>query len=102
MQSWSTFGARTSRGQTHTHKTHHSPDLGETTTFPLILFFVFGHRACTQMSFCPETPKLGVLKFLKLGLPQLWSPITLCVNFRLRCSLKKGCNLHQELSTSMW
>ncbi len=33
------------------------PNLKEATTFPLIIFFVFGHGASTQMSFCPEIPK---------------------------------------------
>jgi hypothetical protein len=31
------------------HKTHHGPNLGEATTFPFIVLFVPGHRACTQM-----------------------------------------------------
>jgi hypothetical protein len=51
------FGARTSHMQTRTHKTHHSLDLKEATTFPLIVYFVPGHETSTQMSFCPETPK---------------------------------------------
>jgi len=45
------------------------PEFREPTTFPLIIFFVPGHVACIQMSFCPETPKLGVPKFPKLGFP---------------------------------
>jgi len=35
MGNWNTFGAWTSHEQTQTHKTHHSPNLGEATTFPL-------------------------------------------------------------------
>jgi hypothetical protein len=58
VHSWSTFGAQTSHQQTRTHKTHHDPDLGKATTFPLILFYVLGHGANTQMSFCPRIPKL--------------------------------------------
>jgi hypothetical protein len=42
------------------------PGLGQATTFPLIIFFVLGHMANTQMSFCLGTPKLGISKFLKL------------------------------------
>jgi hypothetical protein len=83
----STFGARTKHEQTKTykiHQIHHDPDLGEVATFPLILLYVFSHEACTQMSFCPETPKLKVLKFSKLGLLQLWKPITLFTDLRLR------------------
>ncbi len=56
---WSTFGARTNHGQTQTHKTHHGPDLGEATTFPLIVYFVPFHEAHIQMAFCPMTPKWG-------------------------------------------
>ncbi len=57
MHNLSTLGALMSHGQTLTHKTHHGPDLGETTTFPLIVYYVHGHGTNTQMSFCPETPK---------------------------------------------
>jgi hypothetical protein len=52
-----TFGATTSHGQTRIHKIHHGPDLGETTTFPLIVYFVPLHETHSQMAFCPRTPK---------------------------------------------
>ncbi len=42
--------------QTRTHKTHHGPDLGETTTFPFIIYFVPLYEAHIQIAFCPETP----------------------------------------------
>jgi hypothetical protein len=58
VRSWNTFDAHMNHGQTPTHKIHHSLDLGEAITFPLIIFFVHGHKASTQMSFCPKTPKL--------------------------------------------
>jgi len=76
MCSWSTFGAHTSHRQTWIHKTHNGLDLGEATTFPFIAFSMFGHGACTQMPFCFRTPKLRVSKFPKVGLLQLWRPIT--------------------------
>jgi hypothetical protein len=47
VHSWSTFGVKTSHEQTQTHKTHHGPDLGEATTFPLIIYFVPGHKTNT-------------------------------------------------------
>jgi len=56
VHNWSTFGAQTSHGQTWTHKTHHGPNLRETITFPLIVLYVLGHEANTQMSFCPGFP----------------------------------------------
>jgi hypothetical protein len=100
MHSWNTFVARMNHEQTRTHKTHHSPDLGETTTLPLIVFFVPGHKANTQMSFCPS--QVGVPKFSKLGLLQLWRPITFCANLRLRWGLKQSRSLCQELFNYMW
>jgi hypothetical protein len=41
--------------QTWIHKTHHGLDLGEATTFSFMVFFMHGHGANTQMSFCPRT-----------------------------------------------
>jgi hypothetical protein len=38
-----------------THKTHHGLDLGEATTFPLIVYYVPLHEAHIQMAFCPGT-----------------------------------------------
>jgi hypothetical protein len=60
MHSLSTFGARTSHGQirTHkTHKTHHDLNLGEATTFPLIVYSMPLHKVHIQMTFCLGTPK---------------------------------------------
>jgi hypothetical protein len=45
--------------------------------------------------------QLGVLKLLKLGLPQLWGPITLCEDLQLRWGLKPSFNPCQELSNDM-
>jgi hypothetical protein len=102
MHSWSIFGAWMSHGQTRTHNTRHGLDLGEATTYSLVIFFVLDHGACTQMLFCPRIPKLGVPKLFKLGLLQLWRPITFCANFRLKWGPKKSCNLCQEHSNDMW
>jgi hypothetical protein len=60
MHSLDTFGAQTNREQTWTHKTHHGPDLGEATTFPLIVLSVLGHGAYTQMSLYRSKVKLAV------------------------------------------
>jgi hypothetical protein len=46
--------------------------------------------------------QMGVLKFSKLGLPQLWKPITLCANLRLRLGLKQSCSPCWELSKGVW
>jgi len=66
MHSWSIFGVKMSHGQPQTHKTHHGPDLGEATTFPLIVYFVPLHKTHIQMAFCPRIAKVGT--FVTLGL----------------------------------
>jgi hypothetical protein len=53
----STFGVRMNHGQTRTYKIHHGLDLGEATTFPLIVYFVPLHEAHIQMAFYPKIPK---------------------------------------------
>ncbi len=87
VHSWSTF----SHEQTQIHKTHHGLDLGKAIIFPLMVFFVSGHEANTQMS-----------KFPKLWFPQLWKPITLCVDFQLRLRPKQNCSPCQKLFNGMW
>jgi hypothetical protein len=59
-------------------------DLREPPSSPLIIFFVISHKGYTQMSFCLETPKLGVPKFPKLGLVGLWKAINSLINLLLK------------------
>jgi len=99
---WNTFDAQMRHGQTWIHKIHHGPDLGEAITFPLIIFYVLCHMAYTQMSFCPGIPKLRVLKFSKLGLLQLWRPITSCENLWLKWDQKQSYSPCQNLFNDMW
>jgi hypothetical protein len=98
MHSCNTLDAQTSHKHTQIHKTHHGPDLGETTSFLLIVFFFINHKGYIQMSFC----HLGVPKFLKLGFPQLWRPIKFCENLLLRWGLKQNCNPNRDVSNDMW
>jgi hypothetical protein len=72
VRSWSIFGARTSHKQTQIHKTHHGPNLGETTTFPLLVFFVPSHKVYTNVILSrdsevgsPEVFKIGTLATLE-------------------------------------
>jgi hypothetical protein len=51
VHGWSNFGTRIHHKHTHTHNTHHGQDFGKDTTFLLIIFYVLGHGAYTQMSF---------------------------------------------------
>jgi len=96
MHSWNTFGAWTSHRHTWIHKTHHGPD------FFLVVLFVISHGDYIQMSFCPKTPNLGVLKFSKSGFPQFWSSIFFCANLQLKWNLQQSFILHQDFSKDMW
>ncbi len=102
MHSWSTFGARTNHEQTQSHKTHHSLDLGEATTFPLIVYSMHGHGTNTQMSFLSRDSQVGIPKFPKLGLPWLGRPITLCSDLQLRWGPKQSYSPCRKLSNGMW
>ncbi len=101
MHCWNTFDARKSHGQTRTHKTHHGPNLGEATTFPLIVHSAPLHEAHIQMTFLFQDSQMGVSKFPKLGLLQLWSPITFCADLRLKWGLKKSRIPCQKLFKNM-
>ncbi len=89
-------------GHTRTHKTHHDLNLGEATTFPLMVFSVINHGGCIQMSFCFGTPKLGVLKLQKLGLLKFWKVITSYTYLQLEWSLYQSCSLCWKLSNDIW
>jgi hypothetical protein len=56
------------------------------------------------MAFCPRISisQMGVLKFSKFGLLQLWGPINLCVDLWLRWGLKQSYSPCWELSNGMW
>jgi len=52
-------------------QTHHDLNLGEATTFPIIVYFVAGHEAHIQMVFFSQDPRVGVSKSRQLGLLRL-------------------------------
>jgi len=101
VHSWNIFGARTSHGQTWIHKTHQGLDLGEATTFLLIVYFVPLHEAHIQMAVLSRDSQMRVRKFPKLRLSWIWGHITLCADLRLRWGLDQSCSPHQELSNGM-
>ncbi len=101
MHSWNTFNARTNHGQTWTHKIHHGLDLGEATTFPLIVYYVFFSWSPHPNGILSWDSQVGVSKFSQLGLPWLCKPITLHVDLRLKWGLKQSCSLHWEISNNM-
>jgi hypothetical protein len=103
MYSLSTFGARMSHEQIQTHKTHHNQDLGEATTFPLIVYSMPLHGAHIQMAVCPRTPKwesgncqVGILATLEphnfACKPLIWDEVrskvvSLVNNFPMICCM---------------
>ncbi len=93
MHNLNTFGVKTNNGQTHIHNTHHNPNMGEATTFPLIVYFVPFHETHIQMAFCPIIPTTGTR--VTLGL------ITLRVYLRLQWGLNQSCSHHYEISNGM-
>jgi hypothetical protein len=99
MHGWSIFDTWTNHSHTWTHTIHHSPNLEETTTLPLIVFSVMSHRGYIKFSFCLGTPNLGVAKFSKLEFPTFWKTISSCANLWLKWGLKKICS--QVLSNNM-
>jgi hypothetical protein len=101
VRSLSTFGARTSHGQTWIHKTHHDLNLGKATTFPLIVYYVPGHRTNIQMSFCPGTPKWESRNSKSWDSYDFGGHIILCANLRLGWDLKKSCSPRREFSNNM-
>jgi hypothetical protein len=52
--------------QTQTHKTHHGPDLGEATTFPLI-----GYTLCLAMGPTPKCHFVSRLPNGSLEIPEI-------------------------------
>jgi hypothetical protein len=90
VHSWSTFGAKTSHGQIRTHKTHHGSDLGEATTFPLIVYFMPLHGGHIKWHFVPN-----------LRVPRLWRLITFFEDLRLIWGLKQSYSPCWELSNAM-
>jgi hypothetical protein len=101
VHSLNTFGARTNHEQIRTHKTHHDPDLGEATTFPLIVYSVLLHEAHIQMTFCPKIPKWESQNFQSWDFRDFGAPITLCVDLWLRWGLKQSCSPCWELLNDM-
>ncbi len=87
MQSWNIVGAWTSHG-----KTPPSP-------YNILYAWPWDQQPNFILSWDSQ---VGIPKFLKLRLPQLWRPITLHANLQLTWGLNQSCNTCQELSNGMW
>jgi hypothetical protein len=84
--------------------THHGPDSGEATTFPLIVFSAALYRGCIQMALFPGTPKLesrNCPETILFGVPGLWKLISPDFQVRLERGLNQCCSSPPELSNAM-
>ncbi len=95
------LGVRTSHGLTRTHFTHHGPDSGEATTFPLIVFSAGPRRGYIQNDFFPRDSQVGVPKLSRFGLPGLWAFITSRPELGLGRGLNQSCSSPRELFNAM-
>jgi hypothetical protein len=98
------LSVRTSHGQPWTHLTHHSPDSGEATTFPHIVFSTARGRGYIQMTHFVGTPKLesrNCLETVPVGVSGLWELITLDCRVRLQQGLNQSCSPCRDLFNSI-
>ncbi len=83
-----------------THLTHHGPDSGEATTFPLIVFSAALRRGHIQMALFPGTLKLesrNCPKTVPIGVPVLWELITPDCRVRSQRGLNQSCSPRRDL-----
>jgi len=100
MHSWSTFGARMSHGQlkltrlttARTWGSHHLP--------PYSIFYA-SPRGPHPNGFLSWDSQVAIPKLPRLGLPQLWSAITMRADLQWRWCLKQSCSPCWELSNTM-
>jgi hypothetical protein len=101
---WS-FGMGTKNNDKHQLFTwtcrNHGPDLGEATTFPLIVYSVPLHEAHIQMAFYPRTPKWG-FRNSQSGTSAILGPHNFVCRPLIEIRFEASCIPHQELSNNMW
>jgi hypothetical protein len=86
---------------TRTHMTHHGPDLGEATTFPLYSILCSSARRLHPNGSFSRDSKGGVPKLSRFGLPGLWAFITSRPKLRSGRALNQTCSSRRDLSNAM-
>jgi hypothetical protein len=84
--------------------THHGPDSGEATTFPLIVLSAALRRGYIQMALFPGTPKLesrNCPETVPVEVLRLWELISPDCQVRLERGLNQCCSSPRELFNSM-
>ncbi len=87
-----------------THLTHHGPDSGEATTFPVIVFSAPLHRGYIEVALFPGTPKLesrNCPEIVPGGVLGLWELITPDCKVGSRQSLNQSCSPRRALSNDV-
>jgi hypothetical protein len=77
------------------------PGLGGNHHLPLYSILCAWPRNQHPNVILSQDSQVGVLKFPQLWFLQLWRPITLCANLRLKWGMKQNCSSRQEISNSM-
>jgi hypothetical protein len=77
------------------------PGLGGSHHLPPYSILCTSPRGPHPNGFLSRDSQMGVPKSPKLGLPQLWSPMTLRADLGSECSLKKSCSNRRKFSNGM-
>ncbi len=100
VHSLGTFGARTTTGNTDTQDPPR-PGLGGSHHLPPYSILCDAPQRLHPNGSFSQDSRPGVLKFRPVGLPGLWSPITLRADLGSKCDLKQSCSSCRELSKVM-
>jgi len=87
-------------GNTDTQDSSH-PGLGGSHHLPPYSILCDSPRSPHPNGYFSRDSRVGVSKSRQMGLPGLWSPITLRADLRSRCDLKQSCNSRRELSNAV-
>jgi len=77
------------------------PGLGGSHHLPPYNILCSSPRRLHPNGYFSRDSRPGVPKSRQMGLPRLWSPITLRADLGLRCGLKQSCRSRRDLSNRM-
>ncbi len=77
------------------------PELGGSHHLPPYSIFCSPPRGLHPNGYFSRDSRVGVPKSRQMGLPPLWSPITLRADLGSLCGLKQSCSSHRELSNDV-
>jgi hypothetical protein len=100
VHSWSTFGARTSHGQ-HGHTRLTTARTWGSHHLPPYSTLCSSRRRWHPNGYFSRDSRVGVPKLSRVGVPGLWTPISLDCRVRSQRDLKQSCSPHQDLSNAV-